>query len=201
MKGTFSRFIAIAAIVALGTGLLAGLMATPINMRAAGDTYLDESNLYDLRIVSELGLTDDDADAIRAVEGVDEVMPAYMADVFLDAGEEKNIVTRVHGLPSDQIEELEPVDYLNRVEVVEGRLPVKENECVIVAPVSASHDPGLTVGQTLTVSESNGDISDTLRSTEFKIVGVVETAYYFSVETESATIGDGTVSLKIYVGD
>lgn len=201
MKGTFSRFIAIAAIVALGTGLLAGLMATPINMRAAGDTYLDESNLYDLRIVSELGLTDDDADAIRAVEGVDEVMPAYMADVFLDAGEEKNIVTRVHGLPSDQIEELEPVDYLNRVEVVEGRLPVKENECVIVAPVSASHDPGLIVGQTLTVSESNGDISDTLRSTEFKIVGVVETAYYFSVETESATIGDGTVSLKIYVGD
>ena len=96
MRGTFSRFIAIAAIVALGVGLLAGLMVTPINMRAAGDRYFDGTNLYDLRVVSELGLTDDDVAAIRDVEGVDEIMPGYMADIFMDAGEEQNIVTRLH---------------------------------------------------------------------------------------------------------
>lgn len=105
MKGTFSRFIAIAAIVALGVGLLSGLMAMPIDMRTTIDEYFDRQNMHDLRIVSPLGLTDDDVAAIAAVDGVDEVMPAYMTDMFVDAGEKKNIVTRIHSLPTGQIEE------------------------------------------------------------------------------------------------
>ena len=66
MKGTFSRFIAIAAIVALGVGLLSGLMAMPIDMRTTIDEYFDRQNMHDLRIVSPLGLTDDDVAAIAA---------------------------------------------------------------------------------------------------------------------------------------
>ena len=69
MKGTFSRFIAIAAIVALGVGLLSGLMAMPIDMRTTIDEYFDRQNMHDLRIVSPLGLTDDDVAAIAAVDG------------------------------------------------------------------------------------------------------------------------------------
>ncbi len=57
MKGTFSRFIAIAAIVALGVGLLSGLMAMPIDMRTTIDEYFDRQNMHDLRIVSPLGET------------------------------------------------------------------------------------------------------------------------------------------------
>ena len=76
--------------------------------------------MHDLRIVSPLGLTDDDVAAIAAVDGVDEVMPAYMTDMFVDAGEKKNIVTRIHSLPTGQIEEKEPENYLNRLDVVEG---------------------------------------------------------------------------------
>ncbi len=52
MKGTFSRFIAIAAIVALGVGLLSGLMAMPIDMPSTIDEYFDRQNMHDLRIVS-----------------------------------------------------------------------------------------------------------------------------------------------------
>ena len=44
-------------------------------------------------------------------------------------------------------------------------------------------------------------MSGTLADTEFKIVGIVRTSYYFSVDRESATIGDGTVALKMYVGE
>lgn len=46
MKGTFSRFIAIAAIVALGVGLLSGLMAMPIDMRTTIDEYFDRQNMH-----------------------------------------------------------------------------------------------------------------------------------------------------------
>lgn len=200
MRGSFSRFIAIAAIVALGVGLLAGMMASPVNMRSTIDAYFDRQNLHDLRIVSTLGLTDDDVAAIEAVEGVDEVMPAYMADMFMDAGEEKNIVTRIHSLPTSQIEETEPENYINRVDVIEGRLPIQRNECVLVQQ-SAGSENGVDIGTTLTVSDTNGDVSGTLADTEFKVVGIVQTSYYFSIEHESATIGNGTVALKIYVGE
>ena len=52
-----------------------------------------------------------------------------MTDMFVDAGEKKNIVTRIHSLPTGQIEEKEPENYLNRLDVVEGRLPIQRNEC------------------------------------------------------------------------
>ena len=201
MKGTFSRFIAIAAIVALGVGLLSGLMAMPIDMRTTIDEYFDRQSMHDLRIVSPLGLTDDDVAAIAAVDGVDEVMPAYMTDMFVDAGEKKNIVTRIHSLPTGQIEEKEPENYLNRLDVVEGRLPIQRNECVLVEGNVIDGTGPLSVGNTLTIAATNGDVSGTLADTEFKIVGIVRTSYYFSVDRESATIGDGTVALKMYVGE
>lgn len=200
LKGTFSRFAAIAAIVALGIGLLSGLMAMPIDMRDTADRYFDRQHLHDLRIVSPLGLTDDDVRAIAAVQGVDEVMPAYMADVFLDAGERKNIVTRIHSLPSAQIEEREPENYLNRIDIIEGRLPVRRGECVVVKSDSFPLDDALSVGSTLYAAPTNGDLSETLADTEFKIVGIAQTSYYFSIARENASIGDGTVALKIYVG-
>lgn len=201
LKGTFSRFAAIAAIVALGVGLLSGLMAMPINMRDTIDRYFDRQNLHDLRIVSPLGLTNDDVAAIENVEGISQVMPAYMADVFMDAGERKNIVTRVHSLPSSEIESKDPHNYLNRVDIVEGRLPLHRGECVVVMASSNEWSDAYSVGNTLRVADTNGDISDTLADTEFKIVGIANTSYYFSVARENASIGDGTVALKIYVGD
>ncbi len=201
LKGTFSRFAAIAAIVALGVGLLSGLMAMPIDMRDTIDRYFDRQHMHDLRIVSPLGLTDDDVRAIRDTEGVDEVMPAYMADVFMDAGETKNIVTRVHSLPSAQIEEREPENYLNRIDIIEGRLPVRRGECVVVKSRPGAPDDTYAIGTTLHAAETNGDLSDTLADTDFKIVGIAQTSCYFSVARENASIGDGTVALKIYVGE
>lgn len=201
LKGSFSRFAAIAAIVALGVALLSGLFATPVNMRAVIDTYTDRQHLHDLRIVSPLGLTQEDADAIAAVEGVAEVMPAYFTDMFMDAGETKNIVTRIHSLPTEQIEEREPVGYLNRLDVIEGRLPIRPAECVLVEGNILDGAGELSVGGTLRVSASNGDVDDTLADTEYKIVGIVRTGYYCSVDRESASIGNGTVALKMYVGE
>lgn len=201
MKGTFSRFAAIAAIVALGVALLAGLFATPVNMRAVIDAYTDRQHLHDLRIVSTLGLTDEDAAAIAAVEGVEEVMPAYFTDLFMDAGDTKNIVTRIHSLPTEQIEEREPAGYLNRLDVIEGRLPIRPAECVLIEGNILDGVSALSVGGTVRVSASNGDAGGTLADTEFKIVGIVRASYYCSVDRESASIGNGTVALKMYVGE
>ena len=67
-QGSKSRFIAIFAIVALGVGFLAGLLSTTPDMEESMEAYLDDGGLYDLRVVSTLGLTDDDVAALEQVD-------------------------------------------------------------------------------------------------------------------------------------
>lgn len=198
VRQTMSRFLAIFAIVALGVGFLAGLLATTPDMRYSGDKYFDDTKLFDVRVMSDLGLSEDDIEAIRDVEGVEEVMPAWSTDVMVDTPNGDSVVTRIHSLPLDQIEEKEPENYLNRVEVVEGRLPVKEDECVVEQGTLTSES--FSVGDTLTVSQDNEGVDDTLARREFKVVGVVRSSYYFSLEREPASVGNGTLGLVMYVG-
>ena len=200
IRQSLSRFLAIFAIVALGVGFLAGLLATTPDMRYSADRFFDETDLFDLRIVGTLGLTDEDVKAVRAIDGVEQVMPAYSADAIVNTPSGDGLVARIQSVPLDQIEEKEPQGYLNRMEVVEGRLPVKEDECV-VEEGSDYHAMGFSVGDTLTISPDNEDWEDTFTRKELKVVGVVSTSDYFSIERESASVGDGTVDVVLYTGE
>ena len=93
------RFLSIFSIVALGVGFLAGLVSSTPNMRLSVETYLDSADFYDLRVLGTLGLTDDDVQALAAVEGVESVRPAYSADLLVDTREADSVVARVHSLP------------------------------------------------------------------------------------------------------
>src|SRR5699024_5441556 len=96
------RFLAIFSIVALGVGFLAGLVSTTPDMRQSVETYLDGAGLYDIRIIGTLGLTQDDVQALQAVEGVRAVQPAYSADLLVDIPAADSAVARVHSLPAGE---------------------------------------------------------------------------------------------------
>ena len=98
-KNTLSRFAAVFAIVALGVGFLAGLSGTPIDMKESMERYMDDADFYDLRVVSTLGLTDEDVAALGQVDGVREVQPGYSADLLVEADGD-TIVSRAHSLPA-----------------------------------------------------------------------------------------------------
>ena len=192
-KGSRSRFVAIFAIVALGVGFLAGLLSTTPDMEDSMEDYLDAGNLFDLRVVSTLGLTDDDVQALRQVEGVGEVQPAYSADLLIqDASVE--LVGRVHSLTDDP----EGADVINRLTLTEGRWPQADNECVVEEGISTLNKE-FAIGDTLVVDPENEDLEDTLSQTEFTIVGKVHNTYYFSYEREPASVGSGAVDIVLYV--
>ena len=132
IKSSLSRFLAILAIVALGVGFLAGLLSSPGDMRVSADHYYDESRMYDARVLSTLGLTEDDLEAVKAVDGVEAVMPVYDTDlVLVSEGEDaSSYTTRMHSLPQDTSAESE--NYLNQLTLVEGRMPEKSGEIVVV---------------------------------------------------------------------
>ena len=69
IKGSLGRFIAIMAITAIGAAFFAGVTASSGDMKRSSDNYYDEYNMNDLRIISSIGLTDDDLQVIAKVQG------------------------------------------------------------------------------------------------------------------------------------
>ena len=53
------RFAAIAIISLLGAGIYAGLRLGAPDMRVAGDDFFDGCNLYDISVITTLGLDDE----------------------------------------------------------------------------------------------------------------------------------------------
>mgnify|MGYP001622923471 FL=1 len=194
-KGSKSRFIAIFAIVALGVGFLAGLLSTTPDMEDSMEEYLDDGNLFDLRVVSTLGLTEDDVAALEQVDGVAKVQGGKSADLLVEQ-DGSELVCRVHALPADP----EGEDVINRLTLADGRWPENANECVVEAGVDTlnrSYD----IGDTLTLDPDNENLSDTMNETTFTVVGVVHDTYYFSFEREPASVGSGAVQVILYVPD
>ena len=112
VRTTLSRFLAILLIVALGVGFLAGLLATTPDMRQSTDAYYDETNLMDIRVVSTLGLTAADLEAVADAPGIERAELAYTADALFETPYSDATVTRVHSLPLDRLED---VATLNRI--------------------------------------------------------------------------------------
>ena len=160
-------------------------------MKESMEQYMDDANFYDLRVVSSMGLSDGDVEALQAVEGVRSVQPGYSADLLVNAGDDI-LVTRLLSLPPDG------EDTVNRLFLEEGRLPQESGECVIEANASLMGS-GCTVGTQLTVSADNEDLDTTLACTEYTVVGVVHNANYCSFEREPASVGNGTVNLVMYL--
>ncbi|MEY8562596.1 FtsX-like permease family protein [Eggerthellaceae bacterium 3-80] len=216
---SWGRFLAIAAIVALGTGFYAGLRMTAPDMNEAADEYFDGTHLMDIRVVSTLGLTDADIKALREVEGVAAVMPAYETDVIATIGSDE-YATRVHSLPdaartsqqfSNAAVSSDDPDYLNRLVLLEGSWPTNPGECVIQKelPVNANIALGDVIELTFDASSDNNsdsedeleqDLGDPLLQSSYKVVGFVSAPYYATTTPLGKTdLGTGTIQEFMYV--
>ncbi len=191
---SWSRFLALLVIVALGSGMYSGLRATAPDMRATADQYFDSSRFMDVHLVSTFGFTQEDVEAIRATEGVENVMAGYTADVLSRVGE-RDLVLRLHSLPEDMGEH--NGDYLNRPTLLAGRMPEKSGECVLSTDF-LENDP-VSLGDTIVIENTDGTLEDNLARSEFTVVGFVESSYYISVSLGSSTIGSGTLDRYMYL--
>ncbi|MCI8468800.1 MAG: FtsX-like permease family protein [Eggerthellaceae bacterium] len=207
VRHSLGRFLAIAAIVALGTGFYAGLRMTAPDMDLSADRYYDGTDLMDIRVVSTLGLTDDDLAALRAVPGVDAVMGAWEADVMATINDEQYAV-RVHSLPdaaaastaADDGAAVESADgeHLNRLVLVEGRWPEAPDECLLSS--DRVMNAPTAIGDEVVLTEGTQDLDDVLPGRSYTIVGYARTPYYVSsTSMGSTTLGSGTVQQFMYV--
>ncbi len=190
ISGSFGRFFAIFAIVALGTGFFAGLVATSPDMLDSVDTYYDNHHMSDLQIISTLGLTDSDVNAIEKIDGIAQAVPAYSTDVLMNFPENHTRAARIHSLPADN------APWLDRVSLLDGRMPETSGECVVAKLKNIDDIP--QIGSSISVN-AQSDTEDILTQRTFTVTGIVDSPCYFSIERERTTVGSGTVNMVVYV--
>lgn len=184
------RYFSIMLIVALGVAFFSGIKVSPMVMRNTADNYYDDYNFMDVEVISTLGLTDDDVDAIKKLDTVEGVFPTYSMDVITNVKDQDRVL-KVHALPTDDLSN-DNKDYINRVKLIKGRLPKNSGECVVLKP---KYDHlNLKIGKTLKIKSGTEDkLSENLKTDSYKIVGLVETPYYLSYEFGNSSIGSGSV--------
>ena len=216
IKRTFSRFISIVAIVALGSGLFCGLNAVGPDMLNTAQEYYDEYNLMDLRLQSYLGLYDEELEMVRNIDGVESVMGVKFVDGYVQTqnkdGKYEGIVdidgseltVRVMGVDlgmavAFQNGEENP-NYINRLELLEGRYPEAADECVVTCSGLTTPEQ-FVIGNTLKIVGDDEEIFYYLKHNKLKIVGVVQTPYWVSYERGVTTAGSGKLGDFIYVNN
>ncbi len=191
---SFGRFAAIFGIVALGVGFLSGLLVTTPDMHNSVDEYYDSNNMADIFIKGTMGITEDDLHSVSQLEEVNEVMPAYVMDMIMDTTQSGTVVTRIYGLPliNDEAN-------INRLELLEGRLPEKADEVLVER--SGPYLADIQLGSTITISPENedyGEIEDYFEVLSYEVVGVVSNTFHFSTEREVTNVGSGRLGAIIY---
>ena len=165
------RFLSILIMAFLGVGFFSGLKACGPDMKEMLDNYVDNNKMYDIKIQSTLGLTEDDLKIVRKIDNVLKVFPS----------KEKDSLVKINN--KQEVAHLIPYDDINIPHVVEGRLPKNNNECVIDKLYNKS-----LLGKYITIDNK-----------KLKIVGYVESPLYMSTDRGTSLLGNGTVALFIYV--
>lgn len=196
IKGSLGRFFAIMAIVAIGVAFFAGVTASSGDMKYSSDSYYDEYNMNDIRILSSIGFTSQDIEAVSKISGVKAVYKTNTQDVLVDYDGREN-VAHISGIPVGKASDDD--SYINQLRIKEGRLPQNDKECVVKYEDTRK---SMQVGDVISFkSGTEDDINDTFKDTEYTVVGIVYTPCYVSYDLGSSGIGNGHINYCIYVGD
>lgn len=192
IKISLGRFLSIFCIVAIGVAFFAGIKASAPDMKNSADTYFDKYNVQDIQVYSTIGLTKKDVAAIKKIKGVKSVQPSFSMDT-LSQIDSTQMVIKVISYGIDQ--------KMNKIRVVEGRMPERENECLVEASSATNKLYGtFHIGDTIKLQSGTDEaLSKSLKHTKYKIVGTCYNPNYLSYEKGSSNIGSGTVNSFIYI--
>ncbi len=185
--GSLTRYIAIVAIIALGAGIFVGLRTTKSDMVATGQKYMDSQNMFDLRLLSTYGWTQEQVTEIAGFSGVEAAEGIISVDVLGTLGDEaQSGVYKLYSIP----------DTLSKPYLLAGRMPQAANECL----ADGAHATSAVLGETFTVAaENDKDTLEMLAEQTYTVVGYVATPLYMDTSRGSTTLGNGTVQAFLYV--
>lgn len=198
IKRTFTKFLSIFAICALGVAFFAGIRATSPDMKEAGDRLYNTYNLSDISVISTSGLTADNIRDLESIEGIQAVRASLFVDAMARGTGEKEKNLRLYSMPIKLKSEYAPLidlipDYgidtspeyeMNGVEIVSGRMPLNDTEIALDNTLEGSLVKQL--GDEITLTTSGGSVT-------LRVVGFIRSPMYISMfERGTSSIGNGT---------
>lgn len=186
IKQSFGRFMAIFAITALGVSMFAGLKVIQPAMVQTTDEYLKEKNFYNYRLMSTLGYEQEDVETLKEKEDVRYAEGAVSFDILCSVDGAGIKAVKVYNVP----------EHINEIELVCGRMPETDSECVVDSALYGEE----SIGKTLLLSEDNAkEDLEHFAVREFKIVGTVKSPNYIQYERGNTSLGNGRISGFVYV--
>ena len=147
-------------------------------MRGTADAFFDRQRLYDLQLISTLGLTEQDAAALSGLEGVELCEGAVTLDAVMGReGTQKTV--KLHSLQKE----------LNLPLLVEGSLPAAPDQCL--ADERLKQNAGLSIGDRITLDTPE---KGSLTQEEFTVTGFAHSPLYLSIDRGTSSLGDGSVA-------
>lgn len=198
IKRTFTKFLSIFAICALGVAFFAGIRAASPDMKEAGDRLYNTYNLSDISVISTSGLTADNIRDLESIEGIQAVRASLFVDAMAKGTGEKEKNLRLYSMPIKLKSEYAPLidlipDYsidtspeyeMNGVEIVSGRMPLNDTEIALDNTLEGSLVKAL--GDEITLTTSGGSVT-------LRVVGFIRSPMYISMfERGTSSIGNGT---------
>lgn len=175
IKDNYKRFLSLICMAFLGVGFYAGIQSSSPDMLKTLDNFYDENNVYDISVISNVGLTEDDLLKLSKIKNVELAINIQEKDTYLEI-EENNYVVKL----------IEYNSQMNNVYIKEGRLPKNNNEVSVDNALLENNN--LKLGDYITIDGK-----------KYSIVGNVISPLYFSAERPNSNLGSGKVDYYIYV--
>lgn len=179
IKSSYKRFISLLFMALLGVGFFVGIKASGPDMLKTLDSYLDEYNVYDIEVVSTLGLTDEDVKKIDGLDAFDKVIGVKSLDEIININDQEKII------------KITSISDINEVILVDGKLPQNKNEILVEQLLIEENN--LSIGDSISIDNDN------LKTKDFKIVGIIDSPLYFSSYRGTTAIGNGELNYYTYV--
>ena len=182
---SLGRYFAIVAIIALGVGFFAGLTVAEDAMVQAGDKFVRASNMFDYRLLSTLGLREEDIAYFAEVSGVEDAEGLVSVDALWSMEDRDDGVYKTFSI----------TERINQVDVLAGTLPAHGDECAVDSRAFTEAD----IGKTLYLSSQNDeDTMDMFTYREYTITAVVQSVNYLNFERGTTSLGTGTLTGFVY---
>lgn len=177
-----ARFLALFAIIMLGTGFFGGISATGPDMLATADRYYQDRKLFDLKVFSSYGIEAEDLTALEEVAGI-EAHPIRMVDTVLEQGD---LTLRLFAYDKESA--------VNDYALVTGRLPEKSGEVALDAElVTASNQ--IAIGDRISFKgEKPAAGAPKLSEGTYEVVGFVNSPLYIErISRGNTQVGKGAL--------
>lgn len=189
IKKNFKRFIALVLMSFLGVGFFAGIRAASFDMELTLDKYYKDSRVFDINVVSTLGVTDRDLNKIKEIDGVEDAVLGYEKDKLI---------------------KINRTAYAARLMVYDDNLNVpklsKNTEILSVGEIPTSDDSnrcladprlmlifGFKVGDLIEIEDSD------FKYSRFRIAAAVDSPIYMSKDRGNNKYASGRTDFYIYI--